>query len=148
MFRLPHEEVPRCRGSSCARNQADTHNGGQGTSWRAPRLNNGGGVGPPPLDSDRGPGVLGPGDAARLVSPNDFVVDLVVDACRDEDVSRIGNSFKPRCNVDAITIDVFRFDDDVSEIHSDPILYPLVTCERRITPHNALLNDDGAADSF
>src|SRR5262245_17817557 len=87
MFRLPHEEVPRCSGSSCARNQADTHNGGQGTSWRAPRLNDGGGIGQHPVDSDRVRDVLDLAIAERLIAANQFMLDLLVDASRNKDVS-------------------------------------------------------------
>ena len=76
------------------------------------------------------------------------MLDLFVDASRDKKVSRIGNSLKPRCNVDAIAIDVIGFDNDVPKIDSNSILYPLLTWERRVTPDHALLDDDGAADGF
>ncbi len=76
------------------------------------------------------------------------MLDLFVDASRDKEVARIGNTLKPRCNVDAITIDVVRLDNDVPEIDANSILDPLLTWERRVAPDHALLDDDGAADGF
>jgi hypothetical protein len=148
MFRLPHEVVPRCGGGSRTRDQARAQYDGEGESRHGPRLNDGGGIGQHPVDSDGVRDVLDLAVAERLIAANQFVLDLFVDASRDKKVSRIGNSLKPRCNVDAITIDVVGFDDDVSEIDSNSILYPLLTWERRVTPDHALLDDDGAADGF
>jgi hypothetical protein len=76
------------------------------------------------------------------------LLNLFVDASRDKDVSRFGNSLKPRCNVDAITVDVIGFDNDISEVYSNSILYPPLARQRRVTPDHALLDDDGAADGF
>ena len=148
MFRLPHEVVPRCGGGSRTRDQARAQYDGEGKSRHGPRLNDGGGIGQHPVDSDGVRDVLDLAVAERLIAANQFVLDLFVDASRDKKVSRIGNSLKPRCNVDAITIDVVGFDDDVSEIDANSILYPLLTWERRVTPDHALLDDDGAADGF
>src|SRR4029079_14907385 len=74
--------------------------------------------------------------------------DLLVDPSGNIKVSRVGNSLKPRCNVDGITIDVVRLDNNVTEIDANSILYPLFACQRRVTPDHALLDDDGAADGF
>ena len=148
MFRLPDEEVPRCGGRSRARDQAHAQDDGQGKSRHGPRLDDGGGIGQHPVDSDGVRDVLDLAVAERLIAANQFMLDLFVDASGDKEVSRIGNSLKPRCNVDAITIDVVRLDNDVPEIDANSILDPLLTGERRVAPDHALLDDDGAADGF
>jgi hypothetical protein len=148
MFRLPHEQVPGCGGSSRACDQADTQDDGQGTSRRGPRPNDGAGIGQHPVNSDRIRDVLDLTVAERLIAANKFLLNLFVDAARDKDISRFGNSLKPRCNVDAITVDVIGFDNDISEVYSNSILYPPLAWERRIAPDHALLDNNGAADGF
>jgi hypothetical protein len=148
MFRLPHEEVPGCGGGGCARDQADAQDDGQGTSRRGPRPDDGAGIGQHPVNSDWIRDVLDLTVAERLIAANKFLLNLFVDASRDKDVSRFGNSLKPRCNVDAITVDVIGFDNDISEVYSNSILYPPLAWERRIAPDHALLDNNGAADGF
>ncbi len=46
--------------------------------------------------------------AERLVAANKFVFDLLIDAARDEDLSRAGNSLEARGDVDAVAIDIAR----------------------------------------
>lgn len=143
MFRPPYEKVPGCGDGGRARDQADAQDDGQCKSRHRPRLDDGGGVGQHPVDSDGVRDVLDLAIAKRLIAANQFMLDLLVDASRDEGVSWIGNSLKPRCNFDAITIDVVGLDDDVPEIDVNSILDPLLTGERRVTPNHALLDDDG-----
>src|SRR5690349_4142985 len=148
MFRLPHEVVPCPGGSNRARDHARAQNDSQGKSGRGPRLYDGGGIGQHPVDADGVGDVLDLAFAERLIAANQLVLDLLVDAAGDVEVSRIGNSFEPRRNVNAIAIDVVGFDNDVAEIHANSVLYPLLTRERRVTPDHALLDDDAAADGF
>ena len=148
MFRLPHEQVPGCGGSNRACDQADAQDDGQGTSRRGPRPNDGAGIGQHPVNSDWIRDVLDLTVAERLIAANKFLLNLFVDTSRDKDVSRFGNSLKPRCNVDAITVDVIGFDNDISEVYSNSILYPPLAWERCVAPDHALLDNNGAADGF
>src|SRR6516225_2107424 len=73
---------------------------------------------------------------------------LFVDTSGNVEIPRLGNSLEPSCNVHSVAIDVIRFDNYVPKIHSNSILYPVFARERRVTPHHALLDDDGAPNGF
>ena len=64
--------------------------------------------------------------AERLVSANQFVLYLFVNAAGDVDLARIGDAFKARSNVDAIAVNVVCFDDDVAKIDANSILDPMM----------------------
>src|SRR5882762_4785466 len=86
--------------------------------------------------------------AERLISANQLVLDLLVDAARDVDLAGIGNPLKPRGNVDAITVDVVCLDDDVAQIDADPIFDPVMLRQRRVASDHVLLDDDTASHGF
>jgi hypothetical protein len=45
---------------------------------------------------------------------------LIVDIARNADPARLGQSFEAGSNVDAVSIDVVAFDDDVADVDADP----------------------------
>src|SRR5690242_20320381 len=84
----------------------------------------------------------------RLVSANQLVLDLFVDAAGDIDFAGLRDAFKPRGDVDAVAVNVVGFDDDIAEIDANAILDPMVLRQGRVAPHQILLNHDAAADGF
>jgi len=76
------------------------------------------------------------------------VLYLFVDAPGNENLSGLGNTFKPRSNVDPITINVVRFDNNVAKVHANPVFYPGILRQRCIATHQILLNHDAAANCF
>jgi hypothetical protein len=76
------------------------------------------------------------------------VLDLLVDAARDEHLPRLGNTLETRGNVDAIAIDIIVLDDDIAEIDADPVLDSLVARQGRVTSRHVLLDDDAATHGF
>src|ERR1700739_3276833 len=89
--------------------------------------------------------VLDPAISERLISANKLVLDLLVDAARDEDLARVCDALKARGDIHAITVDVVLLDDDIAQIDADPIFDPLLLRERRIAPKHVLLDHDSAA---
>ena len=64
--------------------------------------------------------------AERLVSANQLVLYLFVDAAGDIDCAGLGDAFKPCGDIDAVAVDVVGFDDDVAEIDANSILEPMM----------------------
>src|ERR1700722_5576767 len=62
----------------------------------------------------------------RLIAANQFVLYLFVDAARNENLARFGDTLKARSDVDAIAVNVVRFDDNVAKIDANPILDPVM----------------------
>src|SRR5258706_1059869 len=79
-----------------------------------------------PVDSHRIGDVLNFAISERLISANQFVFYLLVNAARDVNLARIGNTFKTRSNVDTITVNVVCFDDNVAKVDANTILDPIM----------------------
>ena len=62
----------------------------------------------------------------RLIAANQFVFYLFVNAARNKNLARFGNTLKARSDVDAIAVNVGCFDDNVAKIDANPILDPLM----------------------
>jgi hypothetical protein len=62
----------------------------------------------------------------RLITANQFVLYLFVDAARNENLARVGDTLKARSDVDAIAVNVVCFDDNVAKIDANPILDPMM----------------------
>jgi hypothetical protein len=84
----------------------------------------------------------------RLIGAYEFILDLLIDAPRDIEVPRVGNSLKARCNVDTLAVNIVTFNDYVAKMNTDPIENPLLPRDRCVAPDHGLLNNNGAADSF
>ena len=61
-----------------------------------------------------------------LITANQFVLYLFVDAARNENLARFGDTLKARSDVDAIAVHVICFDDNVAKIDANPILDPMM----------------------
>src|SRR5215471_20849049 len=59
-----------------------------------------------PVNSHRIGDVLDLAISERFIAANQLVLDLLVNAARNEDLARRGNAFETRSYVDAITVDV------------------------------------------
>ena len=105
-------------------------------------------VGKHAVDSHRIGNVLDLAVAERLVSADQFMLYLFVDAAGDVDFAGIGNAFKSRGDIDAVAINVVGFDDDVAKIDADPILDPMMLGQRCVAANQILLDDDAASDGF
>src|SRR5256885_4034796 len=86
--------------------------------------------------------------AERLVSANQLVLYLFVDAAGDVDFAGMGDALKPRGNIDAVAVDVIGFDDDIAEIDAYAVLDPMMLRQCRVAPYEILLNHDAASDGF
>ena len=86
----------------------------------------GGGVGKYAVNSHGISDVLDLAITERLVSANQFVLYLLVNAAGDIYLPGIGNAFKARSNIDAIALNVVGFDDDVAEIDANSIFDPMM----------------------
>src|SRR4030088_3411928 len=84
----------------------------------------------------------------RLISTNQFVFYLLVNAARDINLAGIGNTLKTRGNIDSITINVVCFDDDVAKVDTNPILDPMMPGQRCVASNHVLLDNDAAAHRF
>lgn len=60
--------------------------------------------------------------AHRLKGEPNLVPDVIANGPRDADPARLREGLEPRCDVDAIAIDVVLVEDDVAEIDPDPDL--------------------------
>ena len=105
-------------------------------------------VGKHAIDAHRIGNVLDLAITERLVSANQFMLYLFVDAAGDIDFAGTGYAFKPRGNIDAVAIDVVGFDDDVAKIDADPILDPMMLGQRCIAANHILLDHDAAPDGL
>ena len=83
-----------------------------------------------------------------LVSADQFMLYLFVDAAGDVDLAGTGNAFKSRGDIDAVAINVVCFDDDVTKIDAYSILNPMVLGQRCVAANQILLDDDAAPDGF
>ena len=63
--------------------------------------------------------------AERFIPANQLVLYLLVNAARDVNLARIGNTLKARSDIDAIAENVVCFDDNVAKIDTNPILDPM-----------------------
>ena len=57
----------------------------------------------------------------RLIGAHELIFNLLVDTAGDEDITGIGDSFQACRNVDALAVNVIRFNNDVAEVDTDPI---------------------------
>ena len=63
---------------------------------------------------------------------------------RDADAARPSQTFQPRCDIDAIAVDVVAIDDHIAEVDADPELDAVLGLEVRVVYGDALLNLDRA----
>src|ERR1700747_806393 len=77
-----------------------------------------------------------------------LVFYLLLDAARNKHLARLGDPLDLDGNVDAIAVDVVRFNDDVAEIDADPVLDPGMVRHRCISADHVLLDDNAAPDGF
>jgi hypothetical protein len=100
------------------------------------------------VDPDRIRDVLYFAISERLISTNQFVLYLLVDAAGDVNLARIGNTLKARGNIDAIAENVVCFDDNVAKIDANPKFNPMVLRHRCVASNHVLLDNDTASNSF
>src|SRR6266404_6867982 len=62
----------------------------------------------------------------RLISADQLVFYLLVNAAGDINLAGISDSLKTGSNIDAITVNIISFDDNVAKIDTDPILDPMM----------------------
>ena len=105
-------------------------------------------VGKHAVDAHRIGNVLDLAVTERLVSANQLMLYLFVNAAGDIDLTRVGNAFESRSNIDAVAINVVCFDDDVAKIDANSILDPVVLGQRCVAANQILLDDDAAPDGF
>src|SRR6202011_2592625 len=84
----------------------------------------------------------------RVISANECVFYLLVNAARDVNLARIGYTLKTRSNIDAITVNVVYFDDHVAKIDTNPIFDPMMLRQRCVASNHVLLDDDAASHGF
>jgi hypothetical protein len=101
------------------------------------------------------PATIRPADAEYPYRPGDVLhrllaqilqhdPQLVAHCARDEDRARLGEGLQARRDVDAVTVDVLTFDDDVSEIDADPELDAAFVERGAVTVGHAGLDRDCA----
>jgi hypothetical protein len=100
------------------------------------------------VDPDRICDVLYFAISERLISTNQFVLYLLIDAARDVNLTGIGNTLKARGNIDAIAENVVCFDDNVAKIDANPKFNPMMLRHRCVASNHVLLDDDTASNSF
>src|SRR6266850_5548882 len=100
------------------------------------------------VDPDRIGDVLDLAISEQLISANQLVLDLLVNGARDVNLARLGKALETRSNVDAITVNVGCFDDDVAKIDTNPILDPMMPGQRCVASNHLLLDDDAAPHGF
>src|ERR1700737_1831484 len=100
------------------------------------------------VNSHRIGDVLDHAIAQRLVSANQFMFYLFVDAARDVNLAGIGNALKARSNVDPVAVNVVWFDDNVAKIDANSVLDPMMLRQRCVAANQILLDDDAAPDGF
>ena len=108
-------------------------------------LLNRGGIGKHAIDANRIGNVLDLAIAERLVSANQLVLDLLVDAAGNVDFASLSYALESRRNIDAVAIDIVGFDDDVAEIDADPIFDPVMLGQRCVAADQVLLDHDAGA---
>jgi len=108
----------------------------------------GGGIRNHAIDLHRIGDILDFAISERLISANQFVLHLLVNAARDVNLARIGNALETRSNIDPITVNVVGFDDDVAKVDANPILDPMMPGQRCIASNHVLLNDNAAPHCF
>jgi len=84
----------------------------------------------------------------RLISADQLVFYLLVNAARDINLARISDSLKTGSNINAITVNIISFDDNVAKIDTDPILDPMMLGQRRVASNHVLLDNNGAPHGF
>ena len=67
---------------------------------------------------------------------------------RDADAVRLGDSLQPRCDVDAVALDVALLNNDVAEIHTNPECDPLFLWCPGIALDHPLLHGNRAGDGL
>ena len=83
-------------------------------------------IGKHAIDPHRIGDILDTAITERFVSANQLMLYLFVDAAGDIDFAGLGDAFKPRGNIDAVAVNVVRFDDDIAEIDANSILDPVM----------------------
>jgi hypothetical protein len=76
------------------------------------------------------------------------IAHLIAYPTRHADTAGLGQTLEPCSNIDAITVKVVLFGDDVAEIDADAPCNAPIFSDRVRTPHYALLNFDRAAHCF
>ena len=74
-----------------------------------------------------------------------LVAHLVANAAADADAARLGQSFQPRRDVDAIAVDVVAVEDDIADVDAHTEFDPSVVGEAGIALDRSALKLDGAA---
>jgi len=77
-----------------------------------------------------------------------LVLDLLEHARRYADAARLGQTFQPRRNVDAVAVDVIIFDDHVAKVDADAEIDPPVVLLIGTAFHYAFLGFDSALDGI
>ena len=92
-----------------------------------------------------------PSDVFELLVPHVFEDEIelargiLLNAGRDADAARLGQSFEPCCDIDAVAKDVAILDDDVADIDPDAELDAVVGRHVRVAPDHFALHLDGTA---
>ena len=94
----------------------------------------GGGIGKHAIDPHRVGDVLDMAITEQLVSANQLVLYLFVDAAGDIDFAGLGYAFKPRGDIDAVAVNVVGFDDDIAKIDANSILDPMMLGSDALRP--------------
>ncbi len=97
------------------------------------------------IDPDRPCDVLDVLVAPVLKKIGELVADLVAHHPRDADSTGLGQRLQSRSDVDAITVDVVRLDNHVTEVDADTEGDPLVLGRFRIAVGHPALDLDSAA---
>ena len=72
-----------------------------------------------------------------------LVPDLLVDHLGNADPVRLGQRFQPGCDVDAVTVNILGFGDDVPNIDADTKADPLIIGDTDVTTAHPALYLDG-----
>ena len=142
---MPHH-IPE--GTACDDQQNDAQQGDQNVLASFSSPVEGGRIRKHAVDPDRIRDVLYLAISERLISANQFVLHLLVNAARDVNLARLGNALEARSNIDAIAVNVGCFDDDVAKIDANPILDPMMPGQRCVASNHVLLNDDATSHGF
>ena len=97
------------------------------------------------IDPNRLDDVLDPLCAQEVVAERQFGLDLIVDAAGDENPAGVGQRLQAGRNVDAVTVQIGAFDDDITKVDADAELQPAATRETGVPLRQFLLNLNRAA---
>src|SRR5437879_3958626 len=144
-MRLP-KHVPKH--ATCDDQQKQAQQGNQNVLASFSGPVEGGRIRKHPVDPYRICDVLYFAISERLISANQFVLYLLVNAARDVNLAGIGNTLKAGSDIDAIAENVVCFNDNVAKIDTNPILNPMMLRHRCVASNHVLLDDDAASHGF